>query len=1321
MCKSLKSLCLCAVLVGIWGSHGALAQESPLLLNELLASNNSVVRDPQGEFEDWVELVNVTDSDFDAAGLYLTDDPTNPTKWPILTGIPALTTVPAHGYLVIWLDNDQGDSGLHANFKLSAGGEMVALYAADGTTQLDLVVFGNQVADVSFGRYPDAGKYWRQLAEPTPASENHTLFLGQVADTKFSFDRGFYTEPNDLTLSCRTLGAKIVYTLDGSEPYYPEEGDARLQNGSVYSDTEPLLIDKTTVLRAAAFRSGYKPSNVDTQTYVFVQDVAAQSAAPEGFPATWPVGTPDYEMDPDVTQDARYKNKMEDSLMSLPTLSIVGDVQDLFGEEGIYANPVSSGQAWERAVSMEWIQPDVARGFRVNCGLRIDGTNFRQHTVSRKHSLRLLFKNIYGPARLDFPLLGDNGPESFDTLILRAGEADSYAWQGALYTEQFIRDEFTRRLQAQTGQASARGRFVHVYLNGLYWGLYNVAERPDQDVSAQAYGGDPADWDVLYDLGEVGHVGAQDLQGDFKAWNEMLALCKAAGGSYSQFQKVQGLEPNGMPLDGVTPLLDLDNYLDYLIVNLWAGHWDWPWKNWWAGRDASDLSTGFKFFVWGSESSMGNSRDRSSLDKNALYNDFSGVGLMHRYLMPNEEYRLRFADRVQRLLFADGPFTASALNETYGDLSSTVESAIIAESARWGDMHHDTPLVQQDWLAERDWMLGTYLTLRSDIVLDQFIEAGLYPDVESPVFTLNGTAQRGGIADVGDVLALDSSDGLVYYTLDGSDPHLAGVDPGPPPEVEIVTLLEESAPKRAFVPFFEEVDRAWQGGAEFDDSAWTPGTGGVGYELGVDFIDTIGIDMIDDMFYMNSTCLIRIPFELAMSPDQFESLILKVRYDDGFVAFINGSEVARASAPDDLTWDSSATESRDSASELSLESFTIAVKKDLLRQGINMLAIQGLNSGADSTDFLLSAMLEGVDAGQGSPVPMADGAMRYDDPITLDKTSVVRARALKGQTWSALNEAVFSVGPVNESVRVSEIMYNPVDNNSPETSREFIELTNVGEASVNLAHIALTQGVDFVFPDYDLAPGDYVLVVENPAAFDVKYGPGLPVLGQYEGNLDNNGERIELQDAVGQVIQSFSYRNGWIEITDGLGFSLTAISPDSQDTHALDSKSGWRASSVQGGTPGFDDTDQAIMPGSVTINEVLANSGPSQSDWIELKNNTNAPVDVGGWYLSDAAGELKKYRIADGTVIAVDGYLVLTQNVHFGNLADPGTASTFGLNAGGETLYLHGADQDVLNGYADEVDFGGSEQGMSFGRAVGDNMTQMERATPGSPNTVPAD
>ena len=95
-----------------------------------------------------------------------------------------------------------------------------------------------------------------------------------------------------------------------------------------------------------------------------------------------------------------------------------------------------------------------------------------------------------------------------------------------------------------------------------------------------------------------------------------------------------------------------------------------------------------------------------------------------------------------------------------------------------------------------------------------------------------------------------------------------------------------------------------------------------------------------------------------------------------------------------------------------------------------------------------------------------------------------------------LAETLFAVGPVAESLRISEIMYHPLDPNT-----EFIELTNIGAETINLNLVKFTDGVEFTFPSIELAPAEYVLVVEDPNAFEAQYGPGLPIAGTYAGNL----------------------------------------------------------------------------------------------------------------------------------------------------------------------------------------------------------------------------
>jgi hypothetical protein len=146
------------------------ATQSPVLINELMASNKSSLADPQGEFDDWIELRNITDRDVDLTGRYLSDEEKNPKKWQF----PAGTKIPAAGYLIVWADEDgTAASGLHASFKLSALGETVYLIDTDENLNiaLDYVSFGAQEEDRSCGRTAADGNVWA-IMDPTPGAAN---------------------------------------------------------------------------------------------------------------------------------------------------------------------------------------------------------------------------------------------------------------------------------------------------------------------------------------------------------------------------------------------------------------------------------------------------------------------------------------------------------------------------------------------------------------------------------------------------------------------------------------------------------------------------------------------------------------------------------------------------------------------------------------------------------------------------------------------------------------------------------------------------------------------------------------------------------------------------------------------------------------------------------------------------------------------------------------------------------------------------------------------------------------------------------------------
>ncbi|MHC4207915.1 MAG: chitobiase/beta-hexosaminidase C-terminal domain-containing protein, partial [Planctomycetota bacterium] len=315
----------------------------------------------------------------------------------------------------------------------------------------------------------------------TPGQFNVSGAMNIVSDTKFSVDRGFYDTPFDVAITCDTPGVTIHYTLDGSAPSE--------SHGNEYFI--PIRISSTTCLRAMAFRPGWVSTNVDTQTYIFLSQVIRQPNRPFGFPDRWGSTTADYEMDPEVVNDPDYRSRIRDSLLSLPTMSIVTETDNVFGAGGIYSNSGSAGVAWERPASVEYFFPDGTTGFQVNAGLRIYGGNpFRGMNLTRKKSFRLLFKRQYGPTKLNYRLFdAPDAAERFDTIVLRAGSNDGWNNWGGENT-QYIIDEFMHRFQLETGQASPHGTFVHLYVNGLYWGLYHPTERPMASFCSNYYGGD---------------------------------------------------------------------------------------------------------------------------------------------------------------------------------------------------------------------------------------------------------------------------------------------------------------------------------------------------------------------------------------------------------------------------------------------------------------------------------------------------------------------------------------------------------------------------------------------------------------------------------------------------------------------------------------------------------------------------------------------------------------------------------------------------------------------------------------------------------------
>ena len=313
-----------------------------------------------------------------------------------------------------------------------------------------------------------------------------------------------------------------------------------------------------------------------------------QAASPTGFPTKWGSEAADYQMDPDIVNNTAYKSTIKDDLKSIPTMSLVMSLTDLFNTStGIYSNPTKSGVAWERPGSIELIFHDTSEGIQINCGVRMYGDVGRSSQY-KKHAFRVLFKSIYGSSKLRYPLFGQDAAQEFDTLILRSNFNDAYMWDSSS-SAQFIRDEYSRRLQLVLGTPSSHGLFVHLYINGLYWGLYNPVERPDSSFGAAYFGGDKEDWDAY-------NSGTATGGGSMASWNSMLTAVRKGVSTNDAYQKLQGNNSDGTPNSAYTDWIDAENYITYLVANFFLGNTDWPHKNYYASINRVNPD-GFKFFT----------------------------------------------------------------------------------------------------------------------------------------------------------------------------------------------------------------------------------------------------------------------------------------------------------------------------------------------------------------------------------------------------------------------------------------------------------------------------------------------------------------------------------------------------------------------------------------------------------------------------------------------------------------------------------------------------------------------------------------------------
>ena len=587
------------------------AQSREIVINELVAKNERGFQDESGNHSDWVEFFNPGEEPFDLAGMFLTDDKAKPKKWRIPEGASE-TKVPAKGYRVLFLDGDPDSGVLHGPFKLSRKGESLLLYHRDGKSLVDHVNFPELPTDVSWARTPDGSSDWSYVEFATANRANPSFTTaGTLNKPKPDLPSGWFEDSVTVAIACDS-GARVYFTKDGSLPVPA--------NATLY--TKPIEIAETTVLRARAFKDDCIPSEIVTRNY-FIHETQS----------------------------------------SLPVLAVTVDPQWLWGNEAGIFHEDNKWHDTEHPAHFAYYQADGEKVFSLNGGIKLQGSFSRNFA---KKSFTITAGQRFGNKKIKQQIFSDIDRNSFDGLIVRADS--NYAGYDATELNlagDRIRNELMYQVNKEMGSSVIMQAYqpAVVYLNGKYWGLYNVMERKNKDFIENHYP-DVEDIDMInpavaWDEG----YSFETYQGDGQAYRTMEAYIKASDMTST------------VVYDRLCQWIDIDNFIDGWIYEIYTVKGD-PTSNsrLWRPRteDGKWQSIAFDWDHWGEE-------DWDWIHKYA--NKKRGKSWIFANLIKNREFQIAFINRLCDYL--NTTLSAENVSKLVWEIHERVEVEKRRDRTRW--------------------------------------------------------------------------------------------------------------------------------------------------------------------------------------------------------------------------------------------------------------------------------------------------------------------------------------------------------------------------------------------------------------------------------------------------------------------------------------------------------------------------------------------------------------------------------------------------------------------------------------------------------------
>ena len=943
--------------------------KAQVYINEIMPANPSTYMDPTYNFSGWIELYNAGDEDVSISYWTLSDDADNLSKYKI--PLSALNKIPAKGYFVIWCDHNDL-SNKQTNFKLDCdGGE---LYLSDRNGLIASLTYPYAIQGTSYARATDGDGKWQTCLTPTFGTSNNTATFGdnRCPSPEFNKTGGLHSNLSYVRVTIPE-GMTLRYTRDGTEP--TEE--------SLTSNTGLISVSGISTIRAKFFAPGYIPSSTVTHTYI-----------------------------PKTRQ------------FTLPIVSIVTDPDYLFdnmigiyvtGKNGITGNgsgntPRNWNQDWARPANVEFISPESGETFLAQeCDISIAGGWSRGW--AEKSLVLNAEKKFDGYNRFNYPFFTSKPNIRLKHILLRNSGNDCTSQGGTMMKDATIQSLVANVVDVEY---QAYQPVIH-YLNGEYYGIINMRERNNKQYVYSNFGYDEEDID-LFEMHPV---------------DGYVQLC----GTKTTFTRLKTLSNNATNANTykqIEELLDIDEFINYMSIELYINNWDWPQNNMKGFRNKDNGK--FRFTIYDTEGGFNSPENNSFATFQSKQNyTFDGgkraeieMVTILLNLLKNQSFKRKFVDKFT--LLTASAFAPERVNLFVDSIAANIRSEMAYHQPRWNSYGFEGGLNA----------LKNFAARRPDYAINHlknFMGLGNPQNI-----ALSSSHPQGKIFVNEEPLIFDKFEGKLFPPLTLRAEVPAGYEfAGWKSISQINEVLFDYGTSWSYYDNGSLDEKNWNS-PSYSSLSWGSGNSPIGY--GKDAIKTV-VGYGGNANNKNPTTYFRKTFTMDKAPSADAHYQLNMTIDDGAIVYINGTEVGRYLMKSGaVTYSTYAT----TYAAGNPDQTTMTIPASVLKQGTNLIAIEVHQNSGTSTDIYLDAQLTYSDN------LVSEELYSEDTEIDLPTTGDFILRACYTPLPKDEDAPQKPVVRINEASAANSVFVNEYFKRD-----DWVELYNTADTAVNIAGMYLSD------------------------------------------------------------------------------------------------------------------------------------------------------------------------------------------------------------------------------------------------------------------------